>query len=386
MNNVELALEKAKVKCFLSKQSGFIGSLLCNVDIVLTDKIDTARTNGIYLQINPDFFSKLDPDNQVGLLLHEMNHIGRLHPLRIGTRDPVIFNIACDIVINNQLDYEGYSLIGWCMDHKYDNLSEEEVYEKLNNAPKSTIQELLSSCKGNTPSNDVDASIGDSSSEIEKNKSKMLNNSLRASQEQAKKDKGWGNGDGYELNKLLDKYLCPKIPWNTILRKFLTELKDPSEPTWRRPNRRYSDMYLPSLEPEENRLEHLIFFLDTSGSITEKQLHTFNTELRYIWDTLNPLKLSIVQFHTKISKEEVLNDGDYYKGVTIAETGGTSYECVHDYIEKHNPTAAVIFTDLYCEPMEPVKNNIPVYWIATNTDKTEKDIKYGEYIKLEEMG
>ena len=45
-----------------------------------------------------------------------------------------------------------------------------------------------------------------------------------------------------------------------------------------------------------------------------------------------------------------------------------------------------IFTDLYCEPMEPVKNNIPVYWIATNTDKTEKDIKYGEYIKLEEMG
>ena len=58
---------------------------------------------------------------------------------------------------------------------------------------------------------------------------------------------------------------------------------------------------------------------------------------------------------------------------------------MHDYIEKHKPTAAVIFTDLYCEPMEPVKNNIPVYWIATNTDKTEKDIKYGEYIKLEEM-
>lgn len=57
--------------------------------------------------LNPEFVQKCSPAQLEFLLAHEVMHIVFAHIARRGDRDPVIYNIACDAVINETLIVEG---------------------------------------------------------------------------------------------------------------------------------------------------------------------------------------------------------------------------------------------------------------------------------------
>ena len=54
---------------------------------------------------NPNTYFKLPPKERDGVYLHELLH-NFLHILE-GIRDPEIFNIAADIVVNGMIENEG---------------------------------------------------------------------------------------------------------------------------------------------------------------------------------------------------------------------------------------------------------------------------------------
>lgn len=359
-------MDQAKSNVFLDKRAAFLGSLMCSVDHTWKEDTDTAETDGVRISWNPAFFQAIPPKARITVMVHELWHIARLHPIRCMGRDPETWNQACDIRINNDLEREGYSFDGiencW-KDASFDReriLSEDEIYEILIQNPQKKPKGAPFSAPsdGNT---EPEEGQGDLCKAAKESKQKIINSVVQAVQ-QAKLSNSAGTVPG-SIQEQLNKFLDPIIPWQTALMDFFVDL-DEKDYSWRKPNRRFDDIYLPSLLEDEGRLEHLMYFLDVSGSVTQKQVIRFNSEVKYIQEELKPKRLTLVQFDHQIQKVDEFEEDQPFDGIKIVGRGGTSLEPVREMIIEQQPTAAIIFSDLYCEPMSPLPFDVPVIWVV----------------------
>jgi predicted metal-dependent peptidase len=385
-------LDRVKSKVFLGKNAAFLGPLMCSMNFSWTCDISTACTNGITLWWNPRFFLKMKPKVRPTVLLHELWHPALLHMLRRGSREPYIWNLAGDIVINNMLDSEGNSFEGlkpW-LDHQYDGMPTEEVYECLIKRRDQELEDLVKQFqKDMWGHKDEETGLGDEgdiveSDDLEDQRSiehTVINNVVSAAHA-ATISGGAGDMPG-EVQVTLKRFLSPKLPWDRILHQFFNELAN-LDYTWARPNRRYQDMYLPALQDDRQGLDHILYFQDVSGSISDGDSIRFNSEFKYVKDTYNPEKLTMLQFDTTIQKEDVFLKDDPFEEILIEGRGGTSLICVRDEIIKREPTAVVVFSDLECDVMEPLPAglNIPIIWVALNN--RDAKVAQGQIVHLNE--
>lgn len=56
--------------------------------------------SAIELWVNPEFFASLGKNMRVAVIKHEVLHVVLKHLLRGGDRDPLLWNLACDVVVN----------------------------------------------------------------------------------------------------------------------------------------------------------------------------------------------------------------------------------------------------------------------------------------------
>ena len=110
-----------------------------------------------------------------------------------------------------------------------------------------------------------------------------------------------------------------------------------------RPNRRYQDIYLPRCRTIVRAWITSPAFEDVSGSISDADSIRFNSEFKYVKDTFQPEKMTLLQFDTIIQKEDVFLKDDPFEEIQIIGRGGTSLVCVRDWIIENEPTAVVIF-------------------------------------------
>jgi len=384
-------LDITKSQVFMNPRAAFFGPLMSHLQFVWTEDFPTAATDGVTFYWNPRWFLKLDPEVRCTILMHELWHNARLHMLRCGDRHPKIWNYACDVRINNDLHNEGYSFKGtkpW-LDHNFDaggRASEEDIYDQLQSMRNEDLEALLAllgdAWSGQPPEDDTDEDlIGDMLDALNDQKmtAQDILNGVVAASHQAKLAGHPGDVPG-EVERVLKQFLTPVIPWETVLHKFFFDLIE-EDYAWARPNRRMLDIiYLPSRYEDEGRLDHLIYYWDVSGSITEAQEIRFNSEVKYIWDVLKPKKLTIVQFDTIIQSETVFTDGMDFNEIKIVGKGGTSLVCVREHIIEHKPTAAIIFSDLYCSPMESIPHPQPTIWVAIGNTSTP--VPFGERINI----
>lgn len=347
------------------KNTAFLGSILCSVEFLWDRKPGvTAWTDGLKMGWSPKDFLECSTNTRISTLLHELWHVGKMHRLRRGSRDPKIWNIACDYRINNDLRYDGFTVPDtWVVDPSIDTkgiLAEEEIYDLL--------------IKGAIP---IPANaVGDLVIEGDINPTTMISAVVRAIQAAEMAGKAGELPGG--LRQTLDTFLKPVVPWNQVLQQWMTDLTEDPELTWKRRNRRYQDIYMPSRQSEENRLEHLAYIEDVSGSITKNNKVRFNSEVKYVWEVLQPKKLTLIQFDTEIQNVRVYNEGDNFNHVEMFGGGGTNLVPVREWIEKNEPTAAIIFSDLECDPMEPLTKDIPIIWaVVRNKNMT---IPFGKMI------
>lgn len=357
--------DRTQAEVFIGKTAAFLGSLLCSMELIWDENTKTAATDGLRLWWNPNWFLSLSPEARKTVLVHELWHPGKLHALRQGTRDKLIWNQACDIRINNDLENDGYSFIGlegcW-KDQSYGDMVEEDIYDQL----------VKSGQKPDPNKADMVSGIGESP-----NQNQILGNVVKAMQQATMAGQA-GSIPG-NTTKMVDKFLAPVVDWKAQLMTFFTDLLD-THHTWRRPSRRSTEIYLPSRVRDESRLTHLAYYLDVSGSITSKDVLRFNSEVKYIKDVLKPITLTLVQFDTMIRDVKVIEDHEAFDKIEIKGGGGTSLICVKKHIEEIQPTAAIIFTDLQVAPMEPLKYPIPVIWIGIHA--AGKSVPFGKLIHI----
>jgi predicted metal-dependent peptidase len=367
-------MDRVKSKVFLDNNAAFYGPLMCSMNFVWSESIPTAATDGVTIWWNPRWFMEIPFETRKTVLVHELKHVAGLHMLRRSEREPKRWNIACDFQINNDLDRQKYTFEGTqpCLDQNFGEMVPEDIYDLL---PPDICAPWGPG--GGDPSNSGglggDDIIISASPEVQR---QMVNNVVQATQS-AKLSKQAGSIPG-ETELYLSKFLKPKIPWETVLYLWFNDLGD-ADYTFARPNRRYTDMYLPSLVAQDDRLEHLIWYWDVSGSVTDVQALRMASEVKYIKEHFNPAKLTIVQFDTRITAERTFTDDDPFEDVVIIGRGGTDLTPVREHIMEHRPTAAVIFSDLFCNAMEPGPT-CPVLWIAV--DNRQANVNFGKLIHI----
>ncbi len=110
----------------------FFGSVVANVKYKEEEKISTAATDGEVIYYNPKFLEGLSSDEQTFVFAHEVCHIAFNHILRSEGKNPQVWNIATDGVINQFLMKDGLKMPEGCVDIKDAiNYDAEKLYKKL---------------------------------------------------------------------------------------------------------------------------------------------------------------------------------------------------------------------------------------------------------------
>ena len=393
--DIKKRYKQLQLGVFSRKNSAFLAPLLCSLKIkyVNPKEIDAPDwfimgCDSDTLYINPDRFLTLSFKDASFILEHELWHIARLHNKRMGNRDPRLWNEACDHVINLSMIADGASCsLKGCADPKYKGMSEEEIYAILaKNAQKNPPPALPPEEVPPSPDNGPDYSQDLVKDKDPKQQANGLANVSKARQ-QAQMSQGLEPGTiAGSLTSMWEKILTPKLPWEVILRNLMKDIVPKAKLSWKRRNRRFPRIHLPSMVPNKQKLGHLIYCIDTSGSVDVEQLNRINSEIKYIHDHLRPKLLTVIQFDHAIEDVQIFENRDLYKNIKLHGGGGTSYIPIKEYVDKleKSPDGLIIFTDLFCRPMQPLNDtSIPVFWVAVNTPKTKESIPFGEYIPVE---
>ncbi|MER5406184.1 hypothetical protein [Streptomyces sp. NPDC002769] len=225
-----------------------------------------AEAGEIY--INP--LRELDDEEWRFVLAHEMLHAALRHGDRCGTRDPYLFNVACDYVVNGWLCamQVGTMPDGLLYDAQLTDLSAEEVYDRI--ASDLRRMRRLSTLRGKGAGDILGGPIGSPRDYVDLDElyRRGLARGLDLHQHQ---ERGFLPGGLVEEIRALSH---PPLPWDARLARWFDEFVPRPEPvrTYARPARRQASTpdipragrYFP---PEEIARCTFGVVLDTSGSM-----------------------------------------------------------------------------------------------------------------------
>lgn len=321
------ALDKAKIGLMSKKDSTFFTTICFSLKHVWDETISTAATDGRFVYYNPAFFLSLSPDERIFLLLHEALHVAFLHMFRRGNRDKKRWNIAADHVINLLLIERGFVMPkGGYADPQYRGLSVEEVYDRL----------------PNTSQEEIDIDIMDPADGASEDLQRQVEDILVRAQLQSQMANDAPGSIPAEFEIFLNKLLNPKLPWNRILLRYMQSTAK-SDYSFRKPNRRYQDPFMPSLHSEG--LIDFAVAVDTSGSVTDDEFLRFISETVGILKIMKPEKVTVIQFDTQLKSVEEVRNLRELKNIQFTGRGGTRIDPVLNWANENKPKLMLVFTD-----------------------------------------
>lgn len=336
-------LNQAKIGLMSTPDSVFFSTILFGMKFVWDDTCPTAWTSGIKLGFSPRFFLSITPDERIGVLVHECYHVAAMHIIREGNRDHDLFNQAADHVINLDLEERGFKLPGFRLaDPRFIGMGTEQVYDILfaeKQQGKPQVPNPMDDLR--QPGDDENNGSGKMTPDDIK---RVLDDILVRAVVQSKMAGDSAGSIPGEIELYLDNLLNPKLPWQTILRKWLKSLGK-FDYSWKRPNRRFQpEHYLPSLWSEGAMVDFQAW-VDISGSETNDDFHRFISELGGILRMMKPKKIELGQFDTCIKSITTVKSVQELENVVFHGRGGTKITQVLNHIEKTRPKVALIFTD-----------------------------------------
>ena len=108
-----------------------------NIEFKENLKYHTVATDGKNVYVDPNYFESLSENERIFTIAHEIMHIKFMHMFRLKDkdgkkRDPDLWNIATDAIINANLERDGFTIKeGYVNMPEALNYSAEELYQKL---------------------------------------------------------------------------------------------------------------------------------------------------------------------------------------------------------------------------------------------------------------
>jgi len=373
-------------KCILQvrKECVFFGALMLFAEVRDTKKIPTAATDGLVLYFNEDFLFSLSSSEQNALMLHEVLHMALLHVSRRESRDPHIWNIAADIVVNDLIQRNTNFKLpkGAIIDNQFRDKSVEYIYEKLLKdesfkSYKLAIADIATQIEGERSNAVVDTEIANVD-EIEgywKDKLEILKNNY--SGDGSDTQGSLPGGISQEINSILE----PEVDWRHAWWKYVGKTPADFDDIDRRFI--YKGLYLEGLLTESIELSVCI---DTSGSISGALLDQFIGELQGILRSYPHVQCNLYWADTEVyGPYELSKIEDLPSALGF---GGTSFVPFFNKVKKdsiqdfmNNNRVSIYFTDGYGDFPDHIPND-PVMWLVSKDGLETNQFPFGEVIRI----
>ena len=455
----------AKEKMSISRTNiilnfGFFSSLLVHLNVRLGNEeleaigMPTMATDGEEIIYHEKFVEQHTIPQLNFVVIHEILHVALAHMWRRNHRQPELWNMACDFVVNNAIhevisayqrnankreirENEKVEMPKEVLyDESFANMSAEEVYAYLEkNAKKQSSSSQGKSYsmgqssgsgknsnnnqKGNQKSNasgsgndknnnqngsgdgDDDSQNGNKNGNDESGTYKVNGKTYKAPSNHKLWDKAdkldqstknekqmeWGSNlmqaaedlkrrgiDPGSLKLHINELTKPQKNWKALLRDFIEE--EINDYSFAPPDRRYDfdGIMLPDFNDKQESVKDLLFFVDTSGSMSAEEITVCYSEIQGAINQFKKRLHGILHFFDYDVKKKTYNFDDVYGDISKIMPvggGGTSFEAVFKYVnanrKKYNDVKGIIImTDGECPyPPESITKGTPVLWIFT---------------------
>ncbi len=392
-------------RALLIKNNPFFGHLSMGLQLACAP-CKTACTDGSRLIFDPAFAEKLSDQELQFVILHEVLHCVFRHCIRGKGLHSVLYNIACDIVVNSTIlamwGQESMMIAGEKAMHLAPDGKEgreynaEEIYQMLihqnhtngisqmqtaqNNANKSSQMQTDNEGfeKSSFDRHDIWQGICDKA-QLQDNWNRKIQSAFRQC--------GDSTGMPQQVRTIVqDIARRSGLNWKQLLHDFLQS--DTYDYNFLPPDRRYafSDFYLPAynMDEEHQTADDIWICIDTSGSVTGEELTCTMAE---ILDAMRQagLKGRISFFDSNITEPEPFEFENDLKNLTAQGGGGTSFHIIFRYLKEKLypdlPRAILIFTDGYAKfPEQKATLDVPVLWLICKGGNA--DVPWGQVIQL----
>lgn len=370
-SELELAMSRAKISLMTNYATIFFAHVMLRLAHVFNDKYPTAATNGRTVMYNTGFYMGCTPAERIGLILHETLHCLFYHFIRMGDRDPRLWNMAADYVINLIIVDAGCVLpAGALLDSRFRGLTVEEVYDILHREQP-----------GGNPDHDdlMPPDTGGEDGDPEKLQSEMDNIVCEAAVATQKHSaEAWGAVPA-DIRRHIDEIMKPTVKWNQLFQPWMDKQYRGNNKTYRKINRRFSksSLILPTRYRKILRTGAIIS--DVSGSVSEEQWRAWSSEAWFVLKNFTFEKIWFGQFDTKFHVASVTNEQEFLK-IPFTGGGGTDPTPAIEWCQQEQPDWVVIFTDGYFEDLQTTLN-MPVIWIVHGNDDWQAP--FGKKLKYE---
>jgi predicted metal-dependent peptidase len=344
----------------------FFGNMATRLKVQHCDDwCPTAATDGKHLFYNTQFFNALSNKEIEFVIAHEILHCVFDHIIRREDRDPMIYNIACDYIVNNTLVRdkigEPVKMIQIFQDWKYDGWQSEAVYDDIykkaeENGKKFLEQmgELLDEhidweSKPSKPKAGKGGSKEDQRPSYTKEEMKKIRDQIKENMISSAQSAGAGNIPA-EVERMIKELTEPKMNWREILRQQI-QATIRNDYTFSRPSRKgwHTGVVLPGMNFDQ-QIDCAIAF-DMSGSIGDDQALNFLSEVKGIMDEFKEYNLKLWCFDTAVynEKDYSSSDGEDFSNYKPIGGGGTEFMVNWEYMKEHDiqPKKLIMFTDGY---------------------------------------
>lgn len=384
----------------LDKRFVGMSKYVYDINFFWSYSIETACAGHGFIFFNPLFWDKLSEEKKKTVIAHEIWHLILDHLERGKDHDPDTYNQAADHVINIGLDMDGFDMHGDfggitpCFDEQYKGMSTEQIYQKIYQEKRKNPDQATKAVQG-TPSKDqiedlikeaLNGSGKDLQKQIEENKEKV--DQLEIGQDPGDQP----GGERILIETKGQKVFIKEATYEEIFEDYLIDPLSGGKRTFIRPSRRQikGDLRLKGRFPKRgrnNRLTHLVYALDVSGSINSSMRTQFLRSAKTLKETLNPSLMTIILWDTCIVMEKTFREDEKLDGIDIHAGGGTNLNPVYKRVADLNPEALVIFTDL--QVYIPPKPTWDTIWFVPNryiNNAYVQAANYGEvYLVPEEV-
>ncbi|MBO4415890.1 MAG: hypothetical protein J5824_07925 [Lachnospiraceae bacterium] len=188
------------------------------------------------------------------------------------------------------------------------------------------------------------------------------------------------DGNSYGLipgfaERLMEELKNPQVDWRTVLQEFVQE--EITDYSFMPPDRRFGDspFFLPDYNEKDDKVEKILFMVDTSGSMSRKTITAVYSEIKGAIDQFNGrLQGWLGFFDAAVVEPAPFEDEEEFMKIKPAGGGGTRFDIIFKYVEEYMyddpPVSIVVLTDGIAPfPDESCTNGIPVLWVLT-TDVT----------------
>ena len=378
----------------LRRCSPFFAALALFVDFRFTEEVPIAATDGKLLFFHPEGYGDLNPSERDAVFLHELLHAALLHPSRRGVREPELFNIAADIVVNGMVAAEESVDLpqGAIRNKKLEHLSVEEVYELLQKQPvkKRPSLQLADLLKpgsmdselddgdeegdgvegGHDPAGELHDLHDRSALEAHWKQAIQQAKVLASSQGQGRLPAG--------MQRHLGEIADPQIDWRSQLWRYL--VRTPTDFSGFDRRFLHRGLYLDHLEGEGVQV---FCCIDTSGSIDEDQMSQFIGELT-----------GILSSYPMLDCKLWFADADCYGPYELDSAseiptpeggGGTDFCPFFIDIKKawsgDHEAVCVYLTDGFGDFPDEIPD-FPVLWVIVPGGLPSEEIPFGEVCRL----